>query len=216
MAAQTRNTNKASVTRRQLLDAALTVIAEHGYGDATVDRIVDAAGVSKGVAYYHFESKDDLVTCLLAEGLQEIIAEFQAAAQGASTARNALTAMAECFGALMFRRPAFGRFLVSELWRDDRAWSPVVEPLEEQLVALLAEQIVRGQQEGAIRPEIDPAFEAVAIVGMVLTTTLLYLRDAPGDLDGTEAASADADFIARQQQFVAQLCDFVHHANQRA
>lgn len=207
MAAQTRNTSKAGATRRQLLDAALAVIAEHGYAEATVDRIVEAAGVSKGVAYYHFESKDDLVTCLLAEGLQEFIDNFREVAQAAPTARDALTAIAERFGALMFQRPALGRFLVSELWRDDRAWSPVVSPLEEQLVQLLVDQIERGQREGVIRPEIDACFEAVAIVGMVLTTTLLYLRDTSREGAVTEA---------RRQQFVAQLCDFVHHANQPA
>ena len=47
---QKRKTTKADATRRQLLDAALAVIAERGYAEATVDRIVEEAGVSKGVA----------------------------------------------------------------------------------------------------------------------------------------------------------------------
>ena len=53
----TKRTEKACATRKQLLEAALAVIGEKGYSAATVDEIVDAAGVSKGVAYYHFKSK---------------------------------------------------------------------------------------------------------------------------------------------------------------
>ena len=45
--AHKRKTSKADATRRELLDAALKVIAERGYTAATVDHIVEAAGVSK-------------------------------------------------------------------------------------------------------------------------------------------------------------------------
>ena len=50
--------------------------------------------------------------------------------------------------------------------------------LEERLLAVLRGQIERGQREGSIRGDIDAAFEAVAVVGMVLTTTLHYIREA--------------------------------------
>ena len=43
MARQKARTSKADATRRQLLDAALSVIAAHGYSEATVDRIVEEA-----------------------------------------------------------------------------------------------------------------------------------------------------------------------------
>lgn len=62
MAQQKGRTSKADATRRQLLDAAIEVISERGYADTTVERIVEVAGVSKGVAYYHFSSKADIAT----------------------------------------------------------------------------------------------------------------------------------------------------------
>lgn len=69
MAQQKGRTSKADATRRQLLDAAIEVISERGYADTTVERIVEVAGVSKGVAYYHFSSKADIATCILVEGI---------------------------------------------------------------------------------------------------------------------------------------------------
>lgn len=80
MAQQKGRTSKADATRRQLLDAAIEVISERGYADTTVERIVEVAGVSKGVAYYHFSSKADIATCILVEGIGEIVDDFVAIA----------------------------------------------------------------------------------------------------------------------------------------
>lgn len=52
-------------TIRRLVDAALTVISSHGYAEATVDKIVQEARLSKGAFYHHFASKEDLFLYLL-------------------------------------------------------------------------------------------------------------------------------------------------------
>ena len=194
---------KADATRRQLLDAALTVIAERGYAEATVDRIVEVAGVSKGVAYYHFSSKADIAESILVEGIGDLIASFQAIADEAATATEALVSMVEVFASVIFENPAFGRFFVAELWRPGRAWSEVMRVHEQKLLALLETQLARGQREGTVRPELDASFEAVALVDMVLTTSLYYIGEG----------EADGDFALSHQRFVAHICDFVHHAN---
>ena len=194
---------KADATRRQLLDAALTVIAERGYAEATVDRIVEVAGVSKGVAYYHFSSKADIAESILVEGIGDLIASFQAIADEAATATEALVSMVEVFASVIFENPAFGRVFGAELWRPGRAWSEVMRVHEQKLLALLETQLARGQREGTVRPELDASFEAVALVGMVLTTSLYYIGEG----------EADGDFALSHQRFVAHICDFVHHAN---
>ena len=102
MAQQKGRTSKADATRRQLLDAAIEVISERGYADTTVERIVEVAGVSKGVAYYHFSSKADIATCILVEGIGEIVDDFVAIAGKAPSAVEALTAMMDSFAATIF------------------------------------------------------------------------------------------------------------------
>jgi AcrR family transcriptional regulator len=56
---------RAERTRERLLDATRRIVAERGYDLATVDEITDAAGVSKGAFYFHFESKDDALVALV-------------------------------------------------------------------------------------------------------------------------------------------------------
>ena len=55
------NLPKGEQRRRALLDAALRVIAEGGVEAVTHRRVAEAAGVSRGAATYHFESRDEIV-----------------------------------------------------------------------------------------------------------------------------------------------------------
>ena len=57
-------------TRARLLDAARSVFSAHGYELASVGRIADEAGVSKGALYVHFESKEALFRELLLDHVQ--------------------------------------------------------------------------------------------------------------------------------------------------
>lgn len=212
---ETKRSEKASATRRQLLDAALAVIGEKGYSAATVDEIVEAAGVSKGVAYYHFKSKADMAESILEEGLGQLIEQFERLAEESENAPEALTGMVEALAARLFENKAFGRFFVSELWREGRAWSQSMRGYEDRLLDVLESQLARGQREGIIRAEVDPEFEAVALIGMVLTTTQYYMGDerpltgAPSRSRGTTHPDDAKD------AFIERICDFVRHANAR-
>ena len=62
------NVQERSRTRRQrVLDAALEVFTQHGYGDTAIDEIARASDTSKGGLYFHFPSKQALFLALLDE-----------------------------------------------------------------------------------------------------------------------------------------------------
>lgn len=46
--------------QRAILGAALDEFAAHGFHDASLNRVIAAAGVSKGSLYYHVDGKEDL------------------------------------------------------------------------------------------------------------------------------------------------------------
>ncbi|MEX0749405.1 MAG: TetR/AcrR family transcriptional regulator [Dehalococcoidia bacterium] len=84
------------LTRAKLIDAALKLFSTSGYEHATVDDISREAGYSKGAYYFHFSTKDDILTELLrmwtedratvlaasdgeassADGLRDVLASF--------------------------------------------------------------------------------------------------------------------------------------------
>ena len=65
--------------RQRLLETATKLFAEKGYAGTSVREIVDRAGVSKPVLYYHFKSKEGLFYAILEWAVnvqQEIITEI--------------------------------------------------------------------------------------------------------------------------------------------
>jgi AcrR family transcriptional regulator len=50
----------AEATRRAVLDAARSLFGRQGYGQTSVDEIADAALVTKGAVYHHFDGKKAL------------------------------------------------------------------------------------------------------------------------------------------------------------
>ena len=55
---KTGRTFTETARRAQIIAAAIDTIAELGYGQASLARIAETAGTSKGVIIYHFGGKD--------------------------------------------------------------------------------------------------------------------------------------------------------------
>jgi AcrR family transcriptional regulator len=56
---------QAIETKKKIYEAARLLVIEHGIEKISVDSIVEAAAVSKGAFYVHFESKDALLAALV-------------------------------------------------------------------------------------------------------------------------------------------------------
>ena len=60
-------TRQREATRRQLVEAGLRVVAEHGFAGATTAAIARATGKAHGTVFVHFANRDALVEALVAE-----------------------------------------------------------------------------------------------------------------------------------------------------
>jgi AcrR family transcriptional regulator len=69
----------ADDTRRAILGAARHAFAQRGFADTPLDAIVQAAGLTKGALYHHFDSKAAVLEAVYVEMEQELAAEVQAA-----------------------------------------------------------------------------------------------------------------------------------------
>jgi AcrR family transcriptional regulator len=64
---------KAAATRRAVLDAAARLFREQGYAAPSLRDIADAAGIKAGSLYYHFDSKEHIVSEVLRVGLESVL-----------------------------------------------------------------------------------------------------------------------------------------------
>jgi TetR/AcrR family transcriptional repressor of nem operon len=75
-------TVKGARTRARIVDAAATLVAQHGVADTTVDEVKKAAGVSSSQLYHYFADKDALVRAVVARQADLIVATQEAAGVG--------------------------------------------------------------------------------------------------------------------------------------
>jgi AcrR family transcriptional regulator len=57
-----------------ILAAALEEFAAHGFYGASLNRVIEAAGISKGSMYYYFDSKEDLYAHVVRVELERMLA----------------------------------------------------------------------------------------------------------------------------------------------
>ena len=58
---------KNQQTRRRIMDSALAEFAQQGYGASSVNTICAAQGISKGIIYHYFKTKDELYLACVEE-----------------------------------------------------------------------------------------------------------------------------------------------------
>jgi TetR/AcrR family transcriptional repressor of nem operon len=68
-----------TATRERILDAAETLVIEHGFAATSVDRVLEAADTSKGAFFHHFPSKSDLGRALVDRYAAADVANLEAA-----------------------------------------------------------------------------------------------------------------------------------------
>lgn len=69
----------APVGEAGILDAALAVMAEHGYHGTSVRDIAERAGVSAAALYHHFTSKQQVLATIMERGIKALLERTRAA-----------------------------------------------------------------------------------------------------------------------------------------
>jgi AcrR family transcriptional regulator len=101
-------------TRRRLLDAGQTLIAERGVAGLRIAEITGQAGVALGSFQNHFDSKDALVEAVIVEAVQALAAQIVEGpeADNDEPAAVAIAALRR-FVRLAYEDPEFCRLLVN-------------------------------------------------------------------------------------------------------
>ena len=102
----------APIRRKQLVDAAIAVIHEQGFANATVLRIARRAGISAGMVHHYFHDKDDLLFATMRHLLAELRADAVARLSAAKGPQQRIRAIIDaCFGDAQFDEQVFSAWL---------------------------------------------------------------------------------------------------------
>jgi TetR/AcrR family transcriptional regulator, fatty acid metabolism regulator protein len=172
--------------RAQIVTAAIDTIAGVGYGQASLARIAERAGTSKGVICYHFAGKDDLIRQTAAEVLARGEAFMLPRVLAESSGAAALRAYIERNLAFMreYRNHVLAFLEIFLNARDDDGGPLVDGSALDALVTALEHLLARFQAAGEFRPDFVPRVMAVAIRGAIDAVGRQLATDPDLDLDG--------------------------------
>jgi TetR/AcrR family transcriptional regulator, fatty acid metabolism regulator protein len=171
--------------RAQIVTAAIDTVAMIGYGQASLARIAERAGTSKGVICYHFAGKDDLIkeaaAEVLARGEAYLLPRVLAESSGAGALRVYLESN------LAFMRDYRNHVLAFlEIFLNARGndGSPLVDGSAfDALLTALEELLARFQAAGEFRADFDPRVMATAIRGAIDAVGRRLATDPDLDID---------------------------------
>ncbi|HEV2131000.1 MAG TPA: TetR/AcrR family transcriptional regulator [Longimicrobiaceae bacterium] len=78
------NERMRDASRARILEHALQLFAERGFDRTSVKLLAESAGISPGLVYHYFRSKDDVLRAIFEESVQQVQAAF-AEAEAAPT-----------------------------------------------------------------------------------------------------------------------------------
>ncbi len=148
--------NLESEKQDAILRAAAQEFAEHGFAQSSFNRIIKAAGVSKGAMYYYFSDKDDLFRTVLSEATRRWLAEvgLPFEADGPEAYWDALESLYARSLRFMLRDPMNAALCLSISRARERLEGHPALLEQQELMVAWTEQLVRqGKALGAITIE---------------------------------------------------------------
>lgn len=184
--------------RAQIVAAAIDTIAELGYGQASLARIAETAGTSKGVIIYHFGGKDELIRELVAGLVARGVAYMEPQIDAEPTGAGKLRAYIESNLAFM-RENRNHMVAIVEIALNARAadGSRLYDfSVQDAGVAALEQLLAYFQGTGEFRASFDPHVMAMAIRAAINSVPAQLARDPALDVGHHAREIADMFYIA--------------------
>ncbi len=195
--------HRLAVAQQELiLDAALREFASKGFAEASLNGIIDAAGISKGSMYYYFDGKEDLYAHVIRDQLQRLVT--QAGPFPVPAVRDPdqfWDALAVDY--LRIMRALMGSPEAAALlrgWLGNGMAPPLhaaQQDAEREMLPWVMQTLAAGQEIGAVRTDLpaDLLLAVVMAIGQVVDVWLI--RSPPGEADLDDAVRTLIGIIRR-------------------
>jgi len=181
--------------RRRVLEAARVCFGEAGFAGATITAIAERAGVSNGLLYQFFRSKEQLFGVVLREIIGDWVRALLPRDAAEQSASQALEGMFRRSVEFCRRHPLLPALLRGDqglqLSRIREAGRDRVQPHRDLVASLLR----RGVATGEFKPDLDVASAADVICQLQADYSARAYRRDPSYPDAPEIVDAAARFM---------------------
>lgn len=179
--------------RARILDCAATMILERGYDATSLRQLADEVGMKAGSLYYHFSSKEELLTAILERGIDVMHDAFDDAerSHGDADPYERFNAHVRAHLSALFEHGPYTAAHVVTFRTAPDAVRDALVPARDAYEARWATLLVELQAAGAMRNDVGANVTRLALMGAMNSSVEWFDRDR-----GTIDTFAEA--IARQ------------------
>ena len=182
VATTTRVERRRERTRRDLLAAAVRVLAKKGLHDTKVADIAAAADIGVGTFYLHFPTKDALFDAVV----EDTVVRLKATIDEARAAAPDAVARIRAANAAFCRFAEENRKVFRIVFGHAAAYNDVIRRAQALFAADIEETIREGVASRAFAP-VPPAIAAQAVVGMATQVLSWWTEQESLSMDTLEA-----------------------------
>jgi TetR/AcrR family transcriptional regulator, cholesterol catabolism regulator len=164
---------QAEERREQILDAALRVFSEKGFAGASIRDIAREVGVTEGLLYHYFESKEQLLDTCWRERTWRAHLERILSEAGGKPVQQVLSELISDFLQTLRENGEMVRMCASEMQRNSEMAQFHIERIEDNQ-RLLTGFLRERQTAGEIREGIDLETPAGLLMGCAYSMFLLW------------------------------------------
>lgn len=175
--------------QQAILGAALEEFAARGFHDSSINRVIDAAGISKGSMYYYFDGKEDLYAYLAQTEFERLLARLGPFPVPSDGDADAFWSTLEDYYLRLMTALAVSPQLAALV----RGWiaasrNPALQQaqreMEQAMWPWLEQALAAGQRAGAVRSDLPSALLITVVVGMgqAMDTWLMTQQPDQNDL----------------------------------
>jgi len=171
---------KDSDTKRRLLAAGLELFTGKGFAGASTREIVERAGVTKPVLYYHFSSKEDLYRVLIEEDFARFNRALEEIAARPGTPPEKLARLADYNLEYCRRHPQEVKLTLMAFYRGD-TFAPEVDivALARSSIEIIAGIFREGISAGIFR-KADPMKLSLFLMSVLHGQMMVIIKGAEG------------------------------------
>jgi TetR/AcrR family transcriptional regulator len=169
--------------RSEILAAAETLYAKHGWEAVTMDQVARSARLSRALVYVYFQDKADLLFAIGDRAMQLLKTRFEAAAAGPGTGLQRVEAIGRAYMGYALEFPHYfdvcSRFQAHTMGSEPSSNEAACHIAGDQVKGTVVKVIEAGIRDGSVRKDIgDPLLLALTL--WAFTHGIIQLVTAKG------------------------------------
>ena len=140
---------------KQIIDAAVKVIAENGFHQAQVSKIAKAAGVADGTIYLYFKNKEDILVSLFEEKMGQFTEKIEQVIAGKSNSIEKLLALVEMHLYQLADDPNLAVVTQIELRQSNKELRTQINAILKNYINIVDAILQEGINEGVMKKDLD-------------------------------------------------------------